>query len=186
MTAQASAPSVPGFSDEAHVGLLHRRVVVDVDDDDLGAALLAGPHRMGHHVDLGDHRIGAPDDDAVGLRHLARIGAAQPAGAHHEAGPGEIGADRVEEAGIFLGVAQPIDAVALHQAHGAGIEVGPDGLAAVLLLGLARIARRRGRARPPSSPPSSCPRPWRRRGPAASAAGRDDGCARRSARPWRR
>ena len=52
------------------------------------------------------------------------------------AGPGEIGADRVEEAGIFLGVAQPLDAVALHQPHRAGVEIGPDRLAAVLLLGL--------------------------------------------------
>ena len=57
----------------------------------------------------------------IGFGHLARIGAAQRAGAHHVAGPGEIGADRVEEAGIFLGVAQPVDAVALHQPHRAGV-----------------------------------------------------------------
>ena len=34
-----------------------------------------------------------------------------------------------EEAGIFLGMAQPLDAVALHQAHRAGIIIGPDRLA---------------------------------------------------------
>ena len=38
--------------------------------------------RVGHHIDLGDDRVGAPDHDAVGLRHLARVGAAQRAGAH--------------------------------------------------------------------------------------------------------
>ena len=118
-----------GLQHQAHVGLLHGRVVVDVDDDDLGAALLARADGVGHHVDLRDHRIGAPDHHAVGLRHLARVGAAQRAGAHHPAGPGEIGADRAEEAGIFLGVAQPLDAVALHQPHRAGVEIGPDRLA---------------------------------------------------------
>ena len=30
-------------------------------------------------------------------------------------------------------MAQPVDAVALHQAHGAGVEIRPDGLRAVLL-----------------------------------------------------
>ena len=47
MTAQASAPSVPGFSTRPMIGLLHRRVLVDVDDDDLGAAFLARRARRG-------------------------------------------------------------------------------------------------------------------------------------------
>ena len=64
-----------GPQDQLDVGLLHRRRIVDVDDDDLGAALLAGADRVGHHVDLRGDGVGAPDDDAVGLRHLARIGA---------------------------------------------------------------------------------------------------------------
>src|SRR5690606_9722345 len=51
------------------------------------------------------------------------------------AGPGEIGADRVEEAGILLGVPQAVDRVALHQPHRAGVVIGPDGLGAVSFLG---------------------------------------------------
>ena len=135
MTAQASAPSVPGFSTRPEIGLLHRRVLIDVDDDDLRAAFLARLDGVGHDIDLGDHGIGAPDHHAVGFRHLARIGPAQRARPHHPAGPGQIGADRTEEAGVLLGVAQPVDAVALHQPHRAGIVIGPDRLRAVFLLG---------------------------------------------------
>ena len=72
-----------GPDQHGEVGLLHRRVHVDIDDDDLGAAFLAGARRVGHHVDLGVHRIGAPDHDHVGIRHLARIGAGKLAGAGH-------------------------------------------------------------------------------------------------------
>ena len=116
---------------QPEIGLFHRRIVVDVDDDDLRPALLAGLDRMGHDIDLGDDRIGAPDDDTVRHRHLARIRPAQRAGAHHVAGPGHVDADRVEEAGIFLHMPQPLDAVALHQPHRAGVEIGPDRLAAM-------------------------------------------------------
>ena len=112
--------------DDAQIGLLHRRIVVDVDDDDLGAALFPGAHRVRHDVDLGDDGVRTPDHHAIRLRHLARIGPREPAGAHDVAGPGEIGADRVEEAGVLLGVAQPVDGIALHEAHRAGIVVGPD------------------------------------------------------------
>src|SRR5690606_36122851 len=77
----------------------------------------------------------APDDDAVGLRHLARIGADEPAGPGEIAGPCKVGADRVELSGVAHGMAQAVDRVALHEPHGAGVEIGPDGLAAVALLG---------------------------------------------------
>ncbi len=40
------------------------------------------------------------------------------------------------EAGIFLGVAQPVDAVAHHEAHGAGIVIRPHPFRAVAPLGL--------------------------------------------------
>ena len=130
-----------GLQDQANVGLFHRGVVVDVDDDDSRAAFLAGTHRMRHHIDLGDDGVRAPDHDAVRLRHLARVRPGEFSGAHHPAGPGEIGADRVEEAGIFLCVTQPVDAVALHQAHRAGIVVGPHRLAAVLFLGCLELLR---------------------------------------------
>ena len=79
---------MPGFTSTGEIGLLHRAVHVDVDGDDLGAALLAGARRVGHHVDLGVHRVGAPDHDQVGLRHLARIGPGDPAGAGGKAGVG--------------------------------------------------------------------------------------------------
>ena len=72
MTAQASAPSVPGLQPQREIGLPHRLGVVDVDDDDLRAALLPRAHRVGHQIDLGRDRVGAPDDDAVGLRDLRR------------------------------------------------------------------------------------------------------------------
>jgi hypothetical protein len=61
-------------------------------------------------------------------------GPASRPGAHHIARPGQIGADGGKEAGIFLGVPQAVDRIALHQPHRAGIEIGPDGLRAVLFL----------------------------------------------------
>ena len=90
------------------------------------------------------------------------------------------------EAGIFLGVAQPVDAVALHEAHGAGVVVGPDRLRAVAPLRRRGISRRRDRARRPRRSARTSPSPSARCGAAAASAGRDGGCARRSARPWRR
>ena len=117
---------MPGLHQHRQIGLLHRAVHVDVDRDDLGAALLAGTGRVRHHVDLGVDRIGAPDHHQIGLRHLARIGSREPAGAGDEAGPGRIDADGGVEAGIFLDVAQAVDAVAHHQAHRAGVVIGPD------------------------------------------------------------
>ena len=125
-----------GAHQHRQVGLLHGAVHVDVDGDDLGAALLARARRVGHHVDLGVHRIGAPDHHQVGLRHLARIGAGDAAGAGGKAGIGRVDADRGMEAGIFLGVAQPVDAVAHDEAHGAGVVIRPHRLRAVALLGL--------------------------------------------------
>ena len=124
---------------ERHVGLLHGGVLVDVDGDDLGAALLARLHRMGHHVDLRMDRVRAPDHDAVGDRHLARIGAAQMARAGHVAGPAHRRADGGILAGILLHVAQAVDAVAHHVAHGAGIIIGPDGLGAEVPLRLQEL-----------------------------------------------
>ena len=124
-----------GPDQHRQIGLLHGRVHVDVDDDDLGAALLAGARRVRHHVDLGVGRIGAPDHHQVGLRHFARIGAGELAGAGDEAGPGRIDADGREEAGIFLGMAQAMDAVAHDIAHRAGIVVRPHRFGAVRLLG---------------------------------------------------
>ncbi len=132
-------PVGAGADQHRQVGLLHRRIHVDVDDGDLGAALFAGAGRVRHHIDLGVHRIGAPDHDEIGFRHFARIGAGELAGAGDESGPGRIDADGGEEAGVFLGVAQAMNAVAHDVAHRAGIEIRPDRLRAVLLLGAHEI-----------------------------------------------
>ena len=121
-----------GAEHQRHIGLLHGAVAVDIDGDDLGAALLAGADGVGHDVDLGGDGIGAPDDDAIALGHLLGIGAGEPAGAGDEAGPGGAGADGVVLQRIAARQAQPLDAVAMHMAHGAGVEIGPDRLRPVL------------------------------------------------------
>ncbi len=123
------------LQDDLHIRLLHRRAVVDVDNDNLRAPLFARLHRMGHHVDLGCHRVRAPDHHAVGFRHFARIGSTQSACSQHIACPGHIRADGTEEAGIALGMAKTFDRIALHLPHGSGIEIRPDCLAAVLGFG---------------------------------------------------
>src|SRR5690606_4307052 len=113
------------------------RGAIDVDDDELGAAFLAGPHRVGHHVDLGVDRIGPPDHDAVGLRHLFGVRPGEQPGARDIAWPRSARADRVVLVRVAAGVAQPVDAVAMHVAHGARVVVGPDALRTVRLFDLA-------------------------------------------------
>ena len=124
-----------GLHQHRQVGLLHRAVHVDVDGRDLRAALLAGAARVGHHVDLRVHRVGAPDHDQVRLRHLARIDAGDLAAAGREARIGRVDADRRVIAGILLHVAQAVHAVAHHEAHRAGVIVRPHALGAVAPLG---------------------------------------------------
>ena len=134
-------PVGAGTDQHRQVGLLHRGVHVDVDHRDLGIALFARAGRMRHHIDLRIRRIGAPDHHQIRLRHFARIGAGKLAGAGNETGEGRIDADRGKKAGIFLGVAQAMNAVAHHIAHGAGIEVGPHRLRAVLGFGALKRVR---------------------------------------------
>jgi hypothetical protein len=110
-----------GADQYRQIRLPHRSVHVNVDGDDLGVTLFAGARRVRHDVDLGVHRVGAPDHDQIGFRHLPRIGAGKEAGAGDEAGPGRIDADGGKEAGIFLGMPEPIDAVTHHIAHGASV-----------------------------------------------------------------
>lgn len=124
-----------GTDDEADIGLLDGAVAVDVDGCDPRATLFARAGGVGHHVDLRVRRIGAPDHDEIGLRHLARVGAGEQAGARDVTGLGERGADQENVLGIALDVAQAVDAVAHHEAHGAGVEVQPDAFRAVLSLG---------------------------------------------------
>jgi len=81
---------------------------------------------MRHDVDLRRHGVRAPDDHAVGLGHLARIGTGQNSGSSDIASPGRRDADGRVLAGVALDVPEPVDAVAHHQAHCAGIVIGPD------------------------------------------------------------
>src|SRR5213076_3332246 len=76
------------------VGLLHGVVVVDIDRRDFRTTLLAGTHRVGHHVDLGVYRIGSPDHDQIGHAHLARIDAGDLAGADGKSNARDVRADR--------------------------------------------------------------------------------------------
>ena len=132
------------------------------------------------------HRIRAPDHHAVGLRHLARIGPGEPARPGDEAGPGHRGADRRILPGISLGMAQPVDAVAHHQPHRAGIIIRPDRLGA----DSASMARKRlGNVVQRLVPADALERAGALRPGAAhrmESAGRDGGCARNSARLSRR
>ena len=120
---------------QMQVGLLGRGGAVGVDHHELGAALLPGTGDVGHQVDVGVDRVGAPDHDQIGvLGDLGRRHAPAPPVAGLEAGVGEHDADGALEARVALDVGQPLDAVALHQAHGPGIPVGPDRLGTVALL----------------------------------------------------
>ena len=130
-----------GLDQHREIRLLHRAVHVDIDRDDLRAALFARAHRMRHHVDLRVDRIGAPDHDQIGFRHFARIGPGDLAGSGGKTGVGRVDADRGMKAGIFLHVAQTMDAVAHHQTHGAGVIIRPDRLRAMRPLGLEEFLR---------------------------------------------
>src|SRR5262249_40637180 len=88
-----------------------------------------------HHVDLRVDGIGAPDHDEVRLRHLARVGPRQPAGAGDVPGPSQRRANGGVHPRVALGVAQPVDAVAHHEAHGAGVVIRPYRLWTVAPLG---------------------------------------------------
>ena len=66
-------PVGAGANQHLDIRLLHGAGVVDVDAGDLRTPVLARQHGVGHHIDLGVHRIAAPDHDQVGLLHLARV-----------------------------------------------------------------------------------------------------------------
>jgi hypothetical protein len=81
IVAQAERAVGAGSQAKRHVRLFHGGVLVDVDDHDLGAALLAGADGVGHHIDLGGDGIGAPDHDAIGFGHFAGVRPRELAGA---------------------------------------------------------------------------------------------------------
>ena len=109
--------------------------LVGVHDHERRAPRLPRLGDVGHDVDLGRRRIAAPDDDQVRLRHLARIAAHISADTGPPAVAGKARADGLVLPRVAHDVAQAVDPVALHQAHGAGVVVGPDRLAAVRLRG---------------------------------------------------
>ena len=107
--------------------------LVRVDHHERRAPRLPRLGDVGHHVDLGGCRIATPDDDQVRLRHLARVRPHVGADAGPPAVAGKARADGVVLPRVAHDVAQAVDAVALHQAHGAGVIVGPDRLGPVRL-----------------------------------------------------
>ena len=186
MTASASAASRAGLDHQRHVRLLDGGRAVDVDNHQLGAARLARPRHVGHHVDLRGDGIGAPDHDQVGILHLARIGPDQLADARQPARFGRRHADRGLLAGVAHRVAQAIEAVALQDAHVAAGVIGPDRLRARALGDAREAARRSRRALRPRRSARTGRSPWGPCGAAGPAAGRGARCARRIGRPWRK
>src|SRR4029450_7027280 len=75
----------------------------------------------------------APAADRAGPAGLAAIYAAAHPDGRQPAGIGEGDADRLQLARVAHDMAQAMDAVALHEAHGAGVKIRPDGLRAVAL-----------------------------------------------------
>ena len=65
------------FQTKGKIGLLHGRILIDVDDNNFGAPLFAGTHGMGHDIDLGRDRIGSPNHHTIGFCHFARIRSGQ-------------------------------------------------------------------------------------------------------------
>ena len=102
------------------------RRAIRIDHHQFRSALFPRACDVRHHVDLGGDGIAAPHHDQVRLRHLARIDAAALADAGLPAGFRQRGADGEVLPRVAHDVAQPVDAVALHQAHRAGIVERPD------------------------------------------------------------
>ena len=116
--------------------MVEGRRPIDINGDDLGAALFTGADGMRHHIDLGCDRIRSPNHHAIGKRHLARIRPHHFTRACEIAGPSEVDADGRIKARIFFDVGKPFNAVAVHQPHSARVKIGPDGFRAVLCFNL--------------------------------------------------
>src|SRR5262245_45723516 len=117
------------------IGLLHRSIHVDVNSYDFGASPLPRAHSMGHYVHLGIDGVSSPNDHQIRLRHFARIDACDASDPGGVARVSRVDADGRVKSGVFLDVPQAIDAVAHHQAHRAGVVIGPDAFRAVAALG---------------------------------------------------
>ena len=124
-----------GAQHQELVGLGRRRVQIRVDDYQSGAAFAPRSGHVMHDIDLGMNRVTAPHHDQVAVRHRARVGTAFHPGTGEPAGVGQGNAKGRMLPRGFQPVAKQLDAVALHQTHGAGIVIGPQGFAAVSLSG---------------------------------------------------
>ncbi len=123
-----------GTKAKMHIRRDCRCIAIGVDDDNLRVPLLAGAGDMGHHIDLGMNRIGAPDDDKVRFRHFPGVRPIQGAGADIPAGPCQHCADCRFLPGVFLHMPKTVDTVPLHQSHGSGVIIGPDGFRSIFCL----------------------------------------------------
>src|SRR5271166_6188774 len=104
MTAQASAPSVPGLRHSARSAC--RMVSVWYTSTATIFAPRSLRARIAWVITLTcvATAFGPPDDDAVRLGHFARIGAHEATGSGEVAGPRDADADGCEKARIALGV----------------------------------------------------------------------------------
>ncbi len=125
-----------GLEHQMHVGLFGSAGAVRVDHDEFRAPRFPRPGHMGHEIDLGVHRIAAPDDDHVAFQHFQRVDPVTRADAYVPASLGDVHADRVVLPCVALGMAEAMNAVTLHAAHCAGVEIRKHRLGAVALLGL--------------------------------------------------
>ena len=111
---------------QVEVGQLGGAVEVGIDDNDSCAALASRLARQVQGMDMRRGRIESPEDHQVALRSLARVGAARRAETGLEGRTNGARADGLVLARIAEAVGQPVEAVTLDQAHGAGVTVGPD------------------------------------------------------------
>ena len=124
-----------GLNTQEQIGLFGGRIAIGVDHHQARTALVPGGEGVAHDIDLSGGGIGAPDYYHIGVGHFARVDTRQTTGAGHVTIPRQRGTDGGMLAGIALGMAQAIDAITHHQAHGAGIEIGPHRLRTVALFG---------------------------------------------------
>ena len=117
------------------MGFLGGAGAVRIHHHQFRAPLALGSGNVLHDVDLCADRVCAPNDNQIAVGHLTRIQAALGSGAGDPAGVHERNTEGGVLARVTHDVAKALDAVALHEPHGAGVVEGPHSLAAVALRG---------------------------------------------------